>query len=352
MQLASLTSATQPPSNPSAQPAARDARTDLRHRPPHRQSYRTTTQPLIITPTFVSRVDRTLRTQRPLDKGFGLDRHGDAPADPGTAPQPPALEAEPNLAWEHWDEYWRKVHGPKFAYEEPGGSTESVVRYDQLHRLPGGPSSFFPPPYRAMTQDNGKLVANAYARVPGYGRPKWDGLAYIAYETEEDMERLLGQSKYTERVVADEQTAFRVVTRNYAREYIILPSALHRDPISLVKIHQRHAGLSREDFQHRWLHEHAKLVLSKAATHQHVRRYAQLHYLGSTQEDPEGSRMDGISVLSFASVNDVEDYLTHADHAAIAVSESALSDPTGSEWWTAVNYVVINRLLPELATER
>ena len=343
---------TQPPSDPSTQPAAQDARNDLRHRPPHRQTYRTTTQPLIATPTFVSRVDTTARVQRPLDKGFSLDREGDALAEPSAAKEPPAIEADPNLAWEHWDEYWRKVHGPKFAYEEPGGTTEPVVRYDQLHRLPSGPSSFFKPPYGAMVQDNGKLVADAYARVPSYGRPKWDGLAYIAYESEEAMKKLLGQNKYTQRVVADEETAFRVVTRNYAREYILLPSALHRDPISLVKIHQRHAGLSREEFQCRWLDEHAELVLSKPATHQYVRRYAQLHYLGSTQEDPEGSRMDGISVLSFASVNDLEDYLTHADHAAIAASESALSNAVGSEWWTAVNYSVINRLLPELATER
>ena len=343
---------TQPPSDPSTQPAAQDARNDLRHRPPHRQTYRTTTQPLIATPTFVSRVDTTARVQRPVDKGFSLDREGDALAEPSAAKEPPAIEADPNLAWEHWDEYWRKVHGPKFAYEEPGGTTEPVVRYDQLHRLPSGPSSFFKPPYGAMVQDNGKLVADAYARVPSYGRPKWDGLAYIAYESEEAMKKLLGQNKYTQRVVADEETAFRVVTRNYAREYILLPSALHRDPISLVKIHQRHAGLSREEFQCRWLDEHAELVLSKPATHQYVRRYAQLHYLGSTQEDPEGSRMDGISVLSFASVNDLEDYLTHADHAAIAASESALSNAVGSEWWTAVNYSVINRLLPELATER
>ena len=343
---------TQLPSDPFAQPAAQDTRTDLRHRPPHRQTYRTTTQPLIITPTFVSRVDTTARAERPADKGFSLDREGDALAEPGAPKEPPAIEADPNLAWEHWDEYWRKVHGPKFAYEEPGGTTEPVVRYDQLHRLPSGPSSFFKPPYGAMVQDNGKLVTDAYARVPGYGRPKWDGLAYIAYESEEDMKKLLGQDKYTQRVVADEQTAFRMVTRNYAREYILLPSALHRDPISLVKIHQRRADLSREEFQNRWLHEHANLVLSKAATHQYVRRYAQLHYLGSTQEDPEGSLMDGISVLSFSNVNDVEDYLTHADHAAIEVSESALSDAVGSEWWTAVNYSVINRLLPELATAR
>jgi hypothetical protein len=38
-----------------------------------------------------------------------------------------------------------------------------------------------------------------------------------------------------------------------------------------------------------------------------------------------------------------------ADHAAIEASENALAGE-GSEWWTAVNYSVINRLLPELAT--
>ncbi|MCZ4061468.1 hypothetical protein O3W44_23495 [Pantoea sp. LMR881] len=57
-----------------------------------------------------------------------------------------ALEAEPNLAFEHWDEYWRKVHGPKFAYAGPGTQNDSVLRYDQVHRLASGPSSWFRPP--------------------------------------------------------------------------------------------------------------------------------------------------------------------------------------------------------------
>jgi hypothetical protein len=56
-------------------------------------------------------------------------------------------------------------------------------------------------------------------------------------------------------------------------------------------------------------------------------------------------------VFSFASLNDVEDYLVSEDHRAIAASENALQGE-GSEWWTAINYSVINRLMPELATER
>jgi hypothetical protein len=166
------------------------------------------------------------------------------------------------------------------------------------------------------------------------------------------MRSLLGQSKYTKRVVADEQTAFRMVTRNIATEFILIPSPEHRDPISLVKIHVRATQMTREAFQSRWLNAHAELVLSKPATHRYVRRYAQLHYIGSTQDDPEGSLMDGITVMGFASVNDVEDYLTAEDYRAIQADEAILADASRSEFWTAVNYNVINRLYPEVATER
>jgi hypothetical protein len=92
-------------------------------------------------------------------------------------------------------------------------------------------------------------------------------------------------------------------------------------------------------------------VLAQGATRDLVRRYAQLHNIGSTQEDPEGVKIDAVSVLSFACMNDVEDYLVHDDHAAIEASETALAGE-GSEWWTAINYSVINRLAPETATSR
>lgn len=335
------------------QPAAHDSLADLRHRPPHRQAFTSTDRPLIVTPTFVSRVDTSPRAARMADDGFSLDARGRSIADaPNGSKSPPAIEADPNLAFEHWDEYWRKVHGPKFAYEEPGGTTEPVLRYDQLHRLPAGPSTSFAPPYRADVAGDGKLVADAYARVPPYRRPHWDGLAYIAYGSETDMKALLGQEKYTKRVIADEQTAFRVVTRNVAKEYILIPSAGHRDPISLVKIHRRDLRLSPEQFSERWLNEHAALVLAQGATRRYVRRYAQLHYIGSTQPDPAGALMDGITVMSFGSVNDVEDFLTSADHRAIAADEAAITYAPLSEFWTAVNISVINRLMPEVATRR
>ena len=40
------------------------------------------------------------------------------------------------------------------------------------------------------------------------------------------------------------------------------------------------------------------------------------------------------------------------NYAAIEAAEAELADPEASEFWTAVNYSVINRLMPERATER
>jgi len=324
-------------------------RADNLHRPPLGATRQGSGQPLIVTPTFVSRVDATPRRERPQDAGASKSKHGHEVHLPSMRPHALALEGEPNLAFEHWDEYWRKVHGPKFAWDEPGSSSSLVLRYDQVHRIASGPSSFFAPPYRAMVGEDGKLPSDPEKHVPPYERPRWDGFAYIAYAEQADIERTLEQEKFAERIVADEQVAFRMVTREITREYILIPSEKHRDPVSLVMIHMRRDGLSREEFQQRLLKEHGPLVTSKAATREFVRRYAQLHNIGSTQKDPEGSKIDAVSVLSFASLNDLEDYLVSEDHQAIAASERALLGE-GSEWWTGINYSVINRLMPEVAT--
>ncbi|WAJ28865.1 EthD domain-containing protein [Antarcticirhabdus aurantiaca] len=326
-------------------------RSDNLHRAPLRREFASTTKPLIVTPTFVSRVDDTPPGERPQDEGSSRNHRGHGVRHPDRHPGALALEPDPNLAFEHWDEYWRKVHGPKFAWDEPGSSSELVLRYDQVHRLASGPSSALPPPYRAMVDESGRLPSDPEKRVPTFKRPRWDGLAYIVYGEEADIERTLGQEKFAERIIADEQTAFRKVTRGIAREFILIPSARHRDPISLVKIHVRRPELTRDEFQRRLLGEHAQLVMAQGATHEFVRRYAQLHTLGTTQEDSEAERMDAVSILAFASLNDVEDFLVSADHDAISASEDAICGE-GSEWWTAVNYSVINRLMPELRTER
>jgi len=340
-----------PSQHPSA--AADNELTDNHHRPPARSSYHTTDAPLIVTPTFLTRADDTPRAARTMDPGSTKGLHGQGIENPDAEPAEIALEADPNLAYERWDEYWRKVHGPKFAYEEPGTDNEPVLRYDQVHRFAGGPSSYFRPPYKAMVEADKKLVSDPYAHVPPYQRPRFDGFAYIAYAAEADIQRVLKQPQYDKRIIADEQTAFRLVTREIAREYILLPSPQHRDPLSLVKIHYRRPELSREEFQKCLLDHHAAVVMAQPATHTYVRRYAQLHNIGSTQQpDPEGNPIDAVSVLSFASINDVEDYLATDDYQTIEADEATFIDLARSEFWTGLNYSVINRLLPELATRR
>jgi len=324
-------------------------RADILHRPPVGRTQPSTTKPLTVTPTFVSRVDDTPRSDRPQDAGASKSPRGNEVHFPDWRPHALALEGNANLAFEHWDEYWRKVHGPKFAWDEPGSSSALVLRYDQVHRVASGPSLFFRPPYRAMVGEDGKLLSDPERHVFACKRPRWDGFAYIAYADEADIERTLGQEKFAKRVVADEQVAFRMVTREITREYILIPSERHREPVMMVKIHMRRSQLSREEFQRRLLHEHAELVLAAPATRSLVRRYAQLHNIGSTQEDPEGSKIDAVSLLSFASLNDVEDYLVSDDHLKIEASENTLAGE-GSEWWTGITYSVINRLAPEVAT--
>ena len=130
--------------------ASDPSRSDLLQRPPYGRIVGSTTKPLIVTPTFVSRTDATPEVERPHDAGSGVNRSGQEVAHPDRHPTALALEPDPNRAFEHWDEYWRKVHGPKFAYEEPGTANDRVLRYDQVHRIASGPSSAFPPPYRAM----------------------------------------------------------------------------------------------------------------------------------------------------------------------------------------------------------
>lgn len=325
-------------------------RSDNQHRAPLRRHFTATSQPLIVTPTFVSRVDRTANSERPRDAKASRSKDGTPVSQPDRTPEALAIEPEPNLAFEHWDEYWRKIHGPKFAWDEPGSSSELVLRYDQLHRVAAGPSSFFRPPYRAPVDAQGRLHEDPERHVPSYGRPQWDGLAYITYAEEGDIERVLGQEKFAERIIADEQVAFRKVTRGIMREHILIPSERHRDPIALVKIHIRKPELSREEFQQALLREQADLILSRPATHQFVKRYAQLHAIGMTRPDKEGEEMDAVSVLSFASLNDLEDYMVSEDHALIQEQEDR-SQSDRSEFWTALSVSIINRLMPELPTE-
>ncbi len=120
-----------------------------------------------------------------------------------------------------------------------------------------------------------------------------------------------------------------MVTREITREFILIPSERHRDAFSMVKIHMRRPEMSRDDFRRRLLNDHPNLVLAQGATTGLVRRYAQLHNIGSTQKDPEGSKIDAVSMFAFASMNDVEDCLVSDQHGSVSFRASARS---GGGW--------------------
>lgn len=63
---------------------------------------------------------------------------------------------------------------------------------------------------------------------------------------------------------------------------------------------------------------------------EYVRCYAQLHPFGLTQEDLEGSKIDGSLIFSFDCLNDVEEFLVMADHAVIEAAWAELAGPEAS----------------------
>ncbi|GLI09148.1 hypothetical protein YDYSG_51800 [Paenibacillus tyrfis] len=182
-------------------------------------------------------------------------------------------------------------------------------------------------------------------------------MAYLAFNTPDDLKAVFSQEKLRTKIVPEDQAIFRELAPVIATEHIILPSATQRDPILLVKIHRRQEGMSREEFQERWLRKHASLVLAKPATHKYVKRYVQLHNMGPVSEGepfwhPVSSGIDGITIMAFANMNDVEDFLMTDEYSEIEKDEHLIADPKVSEYWTGLNYNVVNRVYPEHATIR
>lgn len=327
-------------------------------RPPYLDKFETVESPLFVLPVFLSRADATPENERPRDPANVVDGDGNLIRDLNGGHSALAFEADANISFEKWDEYWRKVHGPRFTYEEgpEDKSMRVLLRYDQIHRVPGGPTSGFPPPYYAPVDANAKLHASVIGRIAPYNRPSFDGLAYMAFRSYEDMVTSFGSGKFPAKIVPEERVMFRAVTHMVTQEYIIVASPRHRDAVSLVKIHRRAADLTRGQFQERWLRDHAPKMVAKPATHQYVRRYAQLHNIGPAREGdlfwhPVSRVWDGITVMSFSCVADLEDFIMSDDYNTMLSDEAEYSDLSLSEYWTGINYNIINRLYPEVVSK-
>jgi hypothetical protein len=314
--------------------------------------------PLTVLCSFLSRADNTPLSERRRGEGHVLNHAGQIIADPATDPTANAFEGNPNLNFEHWGEYWRKVHGVRFIHaDEPDDrSLDRLVRYDQLHRFAPGPTHTDTPPYRAPVDVQGKLLPTVIGHVEPYRRPCWDGIAYLNFDNPEDIAVVLGNDRVRSKILPEDLAIFRDIAPVLARQYVIVPSATGNEAVTLVKLHQRASTTSREAFQHWWLHDHAHLVTAQEETQRRVRRYVQLHNIGPTEAGqplyhPQTCGIDGVTLMGFASVNDLEDFLRSPAQAAITNSEAQEMDLTAGEYWTAIGLVLVNRLASERATD-
>ncbi len=318
-----------------------------------------TDEPLIVVFSFLSRADSTPLAERRRAPGHVLGGDGKAIADPATDPSANAFESDPNINFEKWGEYWRKVHGVRFTYAEDGQdrSLDRLRRYDQIHRLAAGPTNLAPLPYAPPVDADGKLFPTIIGHVEPYRRPRWDGVAYLVFETADDIGTVLASERVRTKILPEDQAIFRDIAPVLSRQFVILPSEIGRDAIALVRTHVRKNGLDRAGFQERWLRAHADLVLAQPDTQRLVTRYVQLHNIGPTTEGepffhPQTSLIDGVTLMSFASMNDVEEFLLTEGYRMIVESEEAIGSVAESEYWTAINFNIVDRIRAERPTKR
>lgn len=316
--------------------------------------------PLTVLFSFLSRADSTPLDQRSRAKGHLLDRDGAVVPDPALDPALNAFEADPNLNFEKWGEYWRKVHGIRFLHPEAvedEATINRLLRYDQIHRLAAGPTDAAPLPYRPPLAPDGKLFDTVIGHIKPYRRPAWDGVAYLSFRSIEDLGLMLGAERVRRAILPEDQVIFRDLAPFLARQYIMLPNTVGNDALVLVKSHTRRVGLDRESFQARWLSDHASIVLAELNNVAGVTRYAQLHNIGPTHSGQPffhsaTAGIDGVTLMAFASMRDLERFLQSDSNAAIHAAEQSIMDVSAGGYWTGLVLTVVDQLAPEHATAR
>lgn len=314
--------------------------------------------PLTVLFSFLSRADSTRLDERSRAAGHIIGRDGKPLADPAVDHAANAFEPDANINFEHWGEYWRKVHGVRFLHPDAVDDQKLIyllLRYDQIQRLAPGPTSLNPPPYQPPLDDRVQLFDTIIDHVEPYRRPQWDGVAYLNFASLDDLGAVLGSERVRRKILPEDQAIFRDLGPILARQFIILPNQAGNDAITLVKTHVRRGGLDRETFHRLWLNEHAELVLRQPDTNRLVRRYVQLHSIGPIVEGepffhPATSRIDGVTIMSFASMKDVESFLLSDGYREIEQAERSITAPDAGEYWTGITFSVVDRLTPERAT--
>ncbi|TCG08668.1 hypothetical protein BZM27_10375 [Paraburkholderia steynii] len=326
-------------------------------RPPHVQTRPGGSGPLTVLFSLLSRADTTPLDVRRLGDGYTLDKSGQPLRDPAKDSSAIGFESNPNVSFEHWGEYWRKVHGVRFTHieEDNDRSLERLLRYDQLHRFAPGPTSFNAPPYRAPADESGMLWPTILGHIEPYQRPRLDGVAYLNFESIDDIAAVFANERVRTKILPEDLTMFRDIAPVLARQHIIIPSESGNEAVTLVKLHVRRKDEARESFQQWWLEDHGPYVSSHCQGSQLVKRYAQLHNIGGREPGeaffhPDAATLDGISLMSFSSLADLEDFLVSPMNASIVEHESLKTEQAASEYWTTIGMMIVNRIRPEVRT--
>ncbi|MBD2796367.1 hypothetical protein ID856_07420 [Xenorhabdus sp. 18] len=327
-------------------------------RPPYIKAQPGTHESLTVLCSFLSRADGTPLSERSRADGHVLDHNGNVIADLSDNPSDNAFEGEPNINFEHWGEYWRKVHGVRFIHSETdmdASALEKLIRYDQLHRLAAGPTQMDTVPYNIPVDESGKLWPTVIGHIKPYYRPDWDGIAYLNFASEGDIPSLLASERVVQKILPEDKTIFRDIAPLLSKQYIVVPSEHGNEAITLVKTHQRKSNIDRIDFQEWWLGEYAAEVYKRNEETKIIKRYVQLHNIGPTEEGQPfyhkyTSSLDGVSLLSFSNINDLEDYLRSPLYQDLSALEATKNGVT--EYWTSASITLVNRIHPEYPTHK
>ncbi|MGE0336774.1 MAG: EthD domain-containing protein [Gammaproteobacteria bacterium] len=304
------------------------------------------TSPLIVLNALVIRADsQPPEGHRRARPRYNVNSAGAGIEDADARDRTLALTDRPQLEWEAFDEYWRKIHGPKILHVDGSDDRQTALLtyYLQQHRIPGGPTSERAPPYAAPLAPDGRLVTDPAARCVPYTRPAWDGIAQLGFRSRADLAAFfdVGPGKYGQKIVPDEAVFIRGFGFHVAEEHLVVAADRRQHPVVLLKTHVRNAGLTRAQFRGYWMADYAERVRRAATATGLVRRYAQLVNVsepGDALYDAVGDRIDGVGALSFANMNDVEDFIASDAHAALCAEEQAFA--AESAYFTALNYLI------------
>ncbi|KAA1190200.1 EthD domain-containing protein [Photorhabdus heterorhabditis] len=297
--------------------------------------------------TLLSRADSSPLTERRKNPNQMLDVQGHPLVEPPLVMN--AFEKDANLAFEKWTEYWRKVHGPRFLHALPRESDGkyTLLRYDQIHRFSSGPSSINPLPYQPPLDKDGHLFNTIIGHIPSHRRPQWDGIAYLSFPNIDNLYSLFEHPEISRAILPEDQVIFRELCPVLCRQHVLIPSKTNSDAILLVNIHRRATELNRSDFHEILLYQYAKAIISQPSTQKFVQRYIQLHNIGPIMTGekffhPIAKDIDAISIMAFASITDLEDFLQDLDLSA-TLENNSLFNIEKSEYWSALSHTLINQ---------